>query len=74
MAGIECKPVSVEITYGLERICMFTQQKKNVYDLVWNNDDVKYGDVFLQAEKEFSAYNFEHANTCLLYTSPSPRD
>ena len=63
MAGFECKPVSVEITYGLERICMFTQQKKNVYDLVWNNDDVKYKNVFHQAEKEFSAYNFEYANT-----------
>ena len=63
MAGFECKPVSVEITYGLERICMFTQQMKNVYDLLWNDEGVKYGDVFLQAEKEFSAYNFEHANT-----------
>ena len=63
MAGFECKPVSVEITYGLERICMFTQQMKNVYDLLWNDAGVKYGDVFLQAEKEFSAYNFEHANT-----------
>ena len=67
MAGIECKPVSVEITYGLERICMFTQQKKNVYDLLWNDENVKYGDVFLQAEKEFSAYNFEHANTDNLF-------
>ena len=63
MAGFECKPVSVEITYGLERICMFTQQKKNVYDLVWNNDGTEYRDVFHQAEKEFSAYNFEYANT-----------
>tara|TARA_A100000164_G_scaffold111375_1_gene97938 strand:- start:1602 stop:2483 length:882 start_codon:yes stop_codon:yes gene_type:complete len=63
MAGFECKPVSVELTYGLERICMFTQQKNNVYDLVWNNDDVKYRDVFHQSEKEFSAYNFEYANT-----------
>jgi glycyl-tRNA synthetase alpha chain len=63
MAGFECKPVSVEITYGLERICMFTQQMKNVYDLLWNDEGVKYEDVFLQAEKEFSAYNFEHANT-----------
>ena len=63
MAGFECKPVSVEITYGLERICMFTQQKKNVYDLIWNNDGVEYREVFHQAEKEFSAYNFEHANT-----------
>ena len=40
MAGFECKPVSVEITSGLERICMFTQQKKNVYDLIWNNEGV----------------------------------
>ncbi len=63
MAGFECKPVSVEITYGLERICMFTQQKKNVYDLIWNSDGVEYREVFYQAEKEFSAYNFEHANT-----------
>ena len=62
MAGFECKPVSVEITYGLERICMFTQQKKNVYDLIWNNQGVEYREVFLQAEKEFSAYNFEYAN------------
>ena len=63
MAGFECKPVSVEITYGLERICMFTQQKKNVYDLVWNNENVEYREVFYQSEKEFSAYNFEYANT-----------
>ena len=63
MAGFECKPVSVEITYGLERICMFTQQTKNVYDLLWNDEGVKYGEVFQQAEKEFSAYNFEFANT-----------
>ena len=63
MAGFECKPVSVEITYGLERICMFTQQTKNVYDLLWNDEGVKYGEVFQQAEKEFSAYNFEYANT-----------
>ena len=63
MAGFECKPISVEITYGLERICMFTQQKKNVYELDWNNDGVKYFDVFHQSEKEFSKYNFEYANT-----------
>jgi glycyl-tRNA synthetase alpha chain len=63
MAGFECKPVSSEITYGLERICMYIQNKNNVYDLDWNHEGVKYGDVFLQAEKEFSAYNFEHANT-----------
>ncbi len=63
MAGFQCKPVSVEITYGLERICMFTQEKKNVYDLVWNNENVEYREVFHQSEKEFSAYNFEYANT-----------
>ena len=63
MAGIECKPVSVELTYGLERICMFTQEKKNVFDLDWNDEGIKYREVFYQAEKEFSAYNFEHANT-----------
>ena len=63
MAGIECNPISVEITYGLERLCMFTQNKKNVFDLVWNNEGVLYKDVFHQSEKEFSAYNFEYANT-----------
>ncbi len=67
MAGFDCKPVSVEITYGLERICMFTQQKKNVYDLIWNSDGVDYREVFHQAEKEFSAYNFEYANTDNLF-------
>ena len=63
MAGIECNPISVELTYGLERLCMFTQEKKNVFDLVWNNDGVLYRDVFHQSEKEFSKYNFELANT-----------
>jgi len=67
MTGIECKPVSVELTYGLERICMFTQSKNNVFDLIWNNDGIKYRDVFHQSEKEFSAYNFEHANTDNLF-------
>ena len=63
MAGIECSPISVEITYGLERLCMFIQNKKNVFDLVWNNEGILYKDIFHQSEKEFSAYNFEHANT-----------
>ena len=67
MAGIECKPVSVEITYGLERLCMFIQNKKNVFDLKWNNDGVTYKEVFYQSEKEFSAYNFEYANTDNLF-------
>ena len=67
MAGIECESISVELTYGLERICMFTQQKKNVFDLLWNNEGVLYREVFHQAEKEFSAYNFEYANTDNLF-------
>ncbi len=67
MAGFECKPVSVEITYGLERICMFTQQKNNVYELDWNNNGVKYKDVFYQSEIEFSKYNFEYASTDNLF-------
>jgi len=54
MTGIECKPVPVELTYGLERICMFTQGKKNVFDLIWNNSGMKYRDIFHQAEKENS--------------------
>ena len=63
MTGLECKPVPVEITYGLERLCMFVQGKNNVFDLDWNSEGVKYKEVFHQAEKEFSAYNFEFANT-----------
>ena len=69
MTGIDCKPISVELTYGLERICMFVQGKKNVFDIDWNDDGVKYGDDFLQSEKEFSAYNFDHANTDFLLKS-----
>ena len=63
MTGLECKPVPVELTYGLERLCMFVQGRDNVFDLDWNNDGVKYREIFLQAEKEFSTYNFEFANT-----------
>ncbi len=66
MTGIECKPIPVEITYGLERLCMFVQGKNNVFDIDWNSDGVKYKEVFFQAEKEFSAYNFEFANTEML--------
>ena len=69
MTGIDCKPISVELTYGLERICMFVQGKKNVFDIDWNNDGVKYRDVYLQSEIEFSAYNFDYANTDSLLKS-----
>ena len=63
VGGIEVKPVASEITYGLERLAMFIQKIANVYELDWKNDGVKYHEVFHQSEKEFSAYNFEHANT-----------
>ena len=69
MTGIDCKPISVELTYGLERISMFVQDKKNVFDINWNSEGIKYGDVYLQSEKEFSAYNFDYANTELLLRS-----
>ena len=66
MAGVECKPVPVELTYGLERICMFVQ-KNNVFDIEWNNEGVTYKDVFHLAEKEYSSYNFEYADTKILF-------
>jgi len=60
VGGLECKPVSGEITYGLERIAMYLQNVESVYDLIWTKN-VTYGDVFHQNEVEMSAYNFEHA-------------
>jgi len=70
VGGIECFPVTGEITYGLERIAMYIQGVDNGYDLVWAegpNGPVTYGDVFHQNEVEMSAYNFEHANTEFLF-------
>ncbi len=70
VAGIECSPVAGELTYGLERLAMYIQGVENVYDLNFNGregaEKVTYGDVFLQAEQEFSRYDFEHADTELL--------
>ena len=64
--GLECRPVLGEITYGLERLCMYLQNVDNVYDLIWtygpDGTPVTYGDVYHQNEVEQSAYNFEHAN------------
>ncbi len=65
VGGLECRPVTGEITYGLERLAMFLQGVDNMYDLVWTetpHGNITYGDVFLQNEKEQSAYNFEYAN------------
>ena len=71
VAGQECAPVSGELTYGLERLAMYVQGVENVYDLNFNgrggNEKVTYGDVFLQAEQEYSRHNFEHADVELLF-------
>ncbi|WP_339781605.1 glycine--tRNA ligase subunit alpha [uncultured Thalassospira sp.] len=67
VGGFECDPVPVELTYGLERLAMYIQGVENVYDLDYNGNGVSYGDVFLQNEKEQSAYNFEVANTEMLF-------
>jgi len=64
--GIDLKPISVELTYGLERISMMLQDKQSVYDLAWN-DRVTYGQVHHQGEVEYSAYNFEFADTAMLF-------
>jgi glycyl-tRNA synthetase alpha chain len=71
VGGIECDPVSTELTYGLERLAMYVQGVESVYDLNFNGLDgagrIGYGDVFLRAEREYSAYNFERANTEVLF-------
>ena len=63
--GIDCDPVSAELTYGLERIAMYLQGVDNVYDLQWAGD-VRYGDVHLATEREFSRWNYELANVSML--------
>jgi glycyl-tRNA synthetase alpha chain len=63
VGGIECDPVSTELTYGLERLAMYVQGVENVYELDWNGAGITYGDVYLQSEREFSAFNFERATT-----------
>ncbi|MBK17823.1 MAG: glycine--tRNA ligase subunit alpha [Rhodospirillaceae bacterium] len=68
VGGIDCNPVAVELTYGLERLAMYIQGVENVYDLDFNGQGVTYREVFHQAEREFSAYNFEHATTDILRT------
>jgi glycyl-tRNA synthetase alpha chain len=67
VGGFDCDPVSLELTYGLERLAMYIQGVENVYDLDFNGAGVTYGDVFLQAEREYSAHNFEHADPEALF-------
>jgi glycyl-tRNA synthetase alpha chain len=72
VGGFECDPVSVELTYGLERLAMYVLDRENVYDLPYNDPasptPLTYGDVFLEDERQFSAFNFEAANTDKLKT------
>ena len=66
IGGLDARPVSVEITYGLERIAMFIQEKDNVFDVIWV-DDITYGDIFYQFEVEHSYYNFEESDPKTLF-------
>jgi glycyl-tRNA synthetase alpha chain len=67
MGGFDCKPVAGELTYGLERLAMYIQDVDNVFDLDFNGRGVTYGDVFLENEKQMSAWNFEVADTETLF-------
>lgn len=67
VGGIDCIPVPGEITFGLERIAMYIQSVDSVYDIVWNDQGVLYGDILKQNEEQFSAYNMEYANKDNLY-------
>jgi glycyl-tRNA synthetase alpha chain len=67
VGGLPCKPVTGEITYGLERVAMYLQGVDSIYDIVWT-DGITYGDLFKQNEIELSKYNFEHANVAALVT------
>jgi len=73
VGGIDCKPATGEITYGLERLAMYLQGVDNVYNLKWT-DNTTYGDVFLQNEQEQSAYNFEHSDVDFLFTAFSAHE
>ncbi len=67
MGGFDCLPVAGELTYGLERLAMYIQDKDNVYDLAFNDEGVTYGDVFLENERQMSTWNFEVAETDALF-------
>jgi glycyl-tRNA synthetase alpha chain len=67
VGGIACEVPACELTYGLERLAMYIQGVENVYDLDYNDQGVKYGDVFKRAEIEYSAHNFEHADMDMLF-------
>jgi glycyl-tRNA synthetase alpha chain len=67
MGGFDCKPVAGELTYGLERLAMYIQNKDSIFDLAYNGAGVTYGDVFLESEREMSTYHFEVSDTDMLF-------
>ena len=67
MGGFDCKPVAGELTYGLERLAMYIQNKDSIFDLAYNDAGVTYGAVFHENERQMSAYHFEAANTAMLF-------
>ena len=69
IGGFDCKPVSLELTYGLERLAMFVQNIDNVFEIIWDNNGTKYGDVFKKNEEQQSYYNFLYAPDKDLYQS-----
>ena len=69
IGGVECKPVSLELTYGLERLAMFVQNIEDVFEIIWDNNGTKYGDIFKENEKQQSHYNFIYASEKDLYDS-----
>src|SRR5882724_6107964 len=66
VGGLECNPVSTELTYGLERLMIYVQGVENIFELDFNGHGMAYGDIYLQAEREYSEYNFENSDTVLL--------
>ncbi|MCL1796971.1 MAG: glycine--tRNA ligase subunit alpha [Eggerthellaceae bacterium] len=78
VGGFECSPVSVELAYGLERLTMYIQGVDSIYDIVWARGEdgttFTYGDVFLENERQYSAYNFEHADTDFLFQEFNARE
>ena len=69
VGGIDCHPVSGEITYGLERIAMLLQNKRNVYEIIWSENGKTYADIFLKNEIQQSSYNFDYANIDFIKTN-----
>ena len=69
VGGIDCKPVSVEFTYGLERLAMYIQEVDSVFDILWDNNGTKYGDLFLDNEKQFSEFNYIGTSHEILFSN-----